>query len=121
MSASAGRHSQGKKRRLSDSVSEDVSTTETRSSSRAELIRDEHVWFEDGNIIIRAGHGYMGDGSVYGFRCHASVLASRSPVFKTMLELPNASGEKLDGAFCVDFPDQWEDVKGLLRFLYGFT
>ncbi|GJE88212.1 hypothetical protein PsYK624_042950 [Phanerochaete sordida] len=38
-----------------------------------------------------------------------------------MLELPNAGGEKIDGAACVDLPDSWLHVRSLLKFLYGFT
>lgn len=103
-----------------DERKQDGGATDTIAGS--ELIRDEHIWFEDGNIAICAGPGCTGVGPVYGFKCHASVLASRSPVFKTMLQLPNASesGKKLDGTPRVDLLDKWEDTRDLLRLLYGF-
>ncbi|GJE88201.1 BTB/POZ domain-containing protein [Phanerochaete sordida] len=106
-------HSQGKKRKLADDGAGPA------PGAHPDLIRDERVWFADGNIIVRAGPGCTGDGLVYGFRCHSSVLAARSPVFADMFQLPNTAGEKFEGAECVDLPDAWEDVRGLLRYLYG--
>ncbi|GJE88198.1 BTB/POZ domain-containing protein [Phanerochaete sordida] len=112
--SSTPQHSKSKKRKLSRD-----GLTDSAAAEHAELIRDEKVWFDDGNVIVRAGPGCTGDGPVYGFRCHSSVLAARSPVFHDMFQLPNAAGERLEGAACVDLPDDWEDVRGLLRYLYG--
>lgn len=89
-------------------------------TSMPELIQDENIWFEDGNIVIRAGTGWTASGPLYGFKCHGSILAANSPVFHTMLQLPNTSGEELEGIPCVDLPDAREDVRDLMRFLYGF-
>ena len=117
MSAAQTRSAHAKKRKLG---SADGSVDGVRSGHAA-LVRDEHVWFEDGTIIVRAGPGCTGEGLVYGFRCHGSVLAARSPVFKTMLKLPSSAHERLEGASCVDLPDSWEDVRDLLRLLYDFV
>ena len=114
MSASEEPH--GKKRKLAD-ASDDALSGEA-SSGQGAFIRDEHIWFEDGTIIARAGPGSTGEGPVYGFRCHGTVLAARSPVFLTMLQLPNDSGERLEGAHCVDLPDASEDVRDILWVLY---
>ncbi|GJE88202.1 BTB/POZ domain-containing protein [Phanerochaete sordida] len=110
-STSTPQHPQGKKRKLADGAA--------GSGAPTALIRDERVWFADGNVIVRAGPGCTGDGPVYGFRCHSSVLAARSPVFADMFQLPNAAGDRFEGAECVDLPDDAEDVRGLLRYLYG--
>ncbi|GJE88199.1 BTB/POZ domain-containing protein [Phanerochaete sordida] len=114
MASSAPQYSQGKKRKMAD----DDCTSGSATAEHTELVRDEKVWFADGNIIVRAGPGCTGDGPVYGFRCHSSVLAARSPVFSDMFQLPNTAGEKIEGAACVDLPDDWEDVRELLRYLY---
>lgn len=101
-----------KRRRVDEDGSADGATKD-------ELTRDEVVWFEDGNIIVRAGPGCTGAGPVYGFKCHKSVLATKSQVFDTLFQLPNGGGETVDGVQTVDFPDKWEDVRDFLRFLYG--
>ncbi|GJE93099.1 hypothetical protein PsYK624_092580 [Phanerochaete sordida] len=92
---------------------------EEGSSGKQELQRDKVVWYEDGNIVVRAGPGCAGEGAVYGFKCHQSILASRSKVFETMLQLPNSGGPAVDGIPTVDFPDPWEDVRDFLRMMYG--
>lgn len=84
-----------------------------------EFCRDDRIWFEDGNIIVRAGPGCTGQGKIYGFKCHKSVLAIRSAVFETMFQLPNESGDTFDGIPTVDFPDDPADVGALLSALYG--
>ncbi|GJE88207.1 BTB/POZ domain-containing protein [Phanerochaete sordida] len=105
-----------KKRKVDDS--DGPSTATSGDPSPVKFIRDHQIWFEDGNIIIRVASNHT---RTHGFRCHGSVLAARSPVFATMLQLPNDGGEKIDGVACVDLPDSCRDVRGLLRFLYGFT
>ncbi|GJE88206.1 hypothetical protein PsYK624_042890 [Phanerochaete sordida] len=117
MSAPQTRSAHAKKRKLAAAGS----SVDSVRSSDAALVRDEHIWFEDGFIIIRAGPGCAGEGPVYGFRCHGSVLAARSPVFKIMLQLPTPAHERLEGASCVNLPDSWEDVRDLLRLLYDFV
>ena len=103
----------GKKRKLDDG-----GPAPSGSPSPVTFVRDKQIWFEDGNIVICVAYG---TGNKLGFRCHGSVLASRSPVFATMLGLPNVGGEKIDGAACVDLPDSLQHVRSLLKFLYGFT
>ncbi|GJE88191.1 BTB/POZ domain-containing protein [Phanerochaete sordida] len=106
-----------------DTTAEDLPEATTQqeahgeASSRA-IIRDGHIWFDDGNLVVRAGSG---DGALHAFRCHSSVLAARSPVFRAMFQLPYTSGEPTNGGQCVDLPDDWEDVQALLKFLYGFS
>ncbi|GJE88213.1 hypothetical protein PsYK624_042960 [Phanerochaete sordida] len=101
-----------KQQRTDDS---DLGVASTRS-----VVRDEKVWFDDGNVVVCAAARDGGDGLLYGFRCHASVLAARSPVLKARLELAGADDDMLDGARCIDLNDAWEDVRDLMRMLYGF-
>lgn len=92
-----------------------------------EIILDDHVWFDDGNIIILAGPGARvpgrepaSQGAIYGFKCHKSVLASRSDVFEQMFGTPGGSDDPtLDGTPTVSLSDDWEDVRNLLWLLYG--
>ena len=93
--------------------------TDDSDTAEADVIQDEVVWFEDGNIIVRAGPGCTGLGSVYTFKCHKSVLANRSTFFETLFQLPNGGGTIIDGVQTVNFPDEWEDVRDFLRLLYG--
>lgn len=83
------------------------------------VIIDERLWFSDGNIVVRAGPGCTGSGPVHAFKCHKSVLATKSPILKTMFELPNEAGERMQGIPTVDFPDKWEDVRDFLLLIYS--
>lgn len=98
-------------------------------SGDAYFYEDSHVWFSDGNIIIFAGPGalvpgreHVVHGDVYGFRCHKSVLANCSPVFEQMFEIPvnDQNNQFCDGVPVASISDDWEDVRDLLRILYGF-
>lgn len=117
MSTKQLKSSLGKRRRVDadDCVSDSAST----SSQGPEFVRNTDVWFDDGNIIVRAGPGLTGDGLIWGFKCHKSVLASRSPFFETLLSLPQATEHHIDGVPYVDFTDDWKDVWSFLRTLYG--
>ena len=89
--------------------------------------RDEHVWWDDGNIIVLAGPGApvpgqqpAAGGDVYGFRCHKSILGRHSPVFNGMFENPPGPADlKLYDTPVVALSDDWKDVRDLLRSFYG--
>ena len=78
------------------------------------------IWFDDGNIVVRAGPGCTGVGPVYGFKCHRSILSSKSYTLEAMFGVPNSDRLSLDGVPVVDFPDPWEDMRDFLRMMYGF-
>ncbi|GJE88211.1 hypothetical protein PsYK624_042940 [Phanerochaete sordida] len=103
--------SRPKRQRTDDS---DLGVASTRS-----VVRDEKIWYDDGNIVVCAVSIGNGEGLLYGCRCHASVLAELSPVLKARLALPSAEDDMLDGARCIDLDDAWEDVRDTLRLLYG--
>ncbi|GJE88189.1 hypothetical protein PsYK624_042720 [Phanerochaete sordida] len=90
-------------------------------------IEDEHINFADGNLVILAGPGAdipgrgRRDGPVHSFRCHQSVLARRSEPFQQMFGMPGSvPDEYLDGIPAVTLPDDWQDVRDLLRLLYDY-
>ena len=92
--------------------------------SKLQFIPCEELWLDDGNIVIRARSKPSDSGAppiVRGFKCHKSVLASESQFFKTLFELPQAAGEQttFDGLPCVDFPDDFEDVRDSLLMSYN--
>ena len=88
------------------------------SERGAQLIRDEFIWFEDGNIIVTAGPD--SEGSTYAFKCHKGTLAKKATIFEQAFRLPNQSGsETIDELPVVHLTDHWEDVRDFLRMMYG--
>ena len=90
-------------------------------------IEDERINFADGNLVILAGPGAdvpgrgRREGPVYSFRCHQSVLASRSEPFQQMFGMPGSiPDEYFNGIPAVTLPDDWQDIRDLLRLLYDY-
>ena len=80
--------------------------------------RDEELWFEDGNLILRAGE--------VEFKVYQGPLAAHSPVFDDMLSLPQPDGEPVykERSLCpvVNLSDSPEDLRHFLRtFVCGRT
>jgi hypothetical protein len=70
-----------------------------------------NVWLEDGNIVLEA--------QSVQFRVHKSVLASNSPIFRNMLQIPvPASQATLDNMPIVELHDSSTDVELMLKALY---
>lgn len=70
-------------------------------------------WFEDGNIILRAGEA--------SFRVHSSVLSRNSAFFRDLFSLPQAAQaapELLDGCPVVLLHEIPGDVVMLLTAVY---
>ncbi|KIP04599.1 hypothetical protein PHLGIDRAFT_189973 [Phlebiopsis gigantea 11061_1 CR5-6] len=88
---------------------------------------DEHIWFDDGNIVLLAGPSApvpgrepVEGGDIYGFRCHKSVLGKHSPVFKDMFATSSNKGDiMIEGVPAVALADDWEDIRDLLRTFYA--
>lgn len=88
------------------------------------------MWMDDGNVVLGAVHELLVDDSVEGtattatmttrlFRCHKSVLAKHSSVFRDMFALAQVvATENYEGVPLVSLPDRAEDVKALLQVLY---
>ena len=79
----------------------------------------QSLYLSDGNIIIKC---LSPSKKIVSFRVHQSLLAKHSPVFKTMLSLPQRDPEPLgltyDGLPLVELPDPSEKIESLLRILY---
>ncbi|GJE88190.1 BTB/POZ domain-containing protein [Phanerochaete sordida] len=81
-----------------------------------EVIMDEFINFDDGNTVILAGPGPV----LHGFKCHKGVLASRSEVFRQMFGIPGSPEDgSIDGVPKMSLPDDWNDIRDLLRLIYG--
>ena len=78
------------------------------------VIHDEHVWMDDGNVIVAAGRDPMSL-----FKCHQSILSKQSEVFRGMFSLPPSDAvEQYQGLPMVHMPDPVEDIRGVLKMLY---
>ncbi|KAH8797121.1 hypothetical protein DL96DRAFT_1788627 [Flagelloscypha sp. PMI_526] len=65
------------------------------------------LWFEDGNIVIKAGNRL--------FKVHRSILAAQSHVFSDMFSFPSfQEQEKFDDCPLVQMPDDPESVEFFL-------
>jgi hypothetical protein len=82
-----------------------MSTSETPATRE----RVEDLWFEDGNIILRAENSL--------FRIYSGLLAARSSVFRDMLAFPPpAEGNPMtDDCHIVTVYDSAKDVTVFLK------
>ena len=103
---------------MASSTSSETSSKRRRVSQ--ELLHDEDLWLEDGNIVIAATDETQEEKAVYAFKCHRSVLTKHSNVFEGLLSIPPSTDTQdlYEGLPLITLPDQYADVKGLLRFLY---
>lgn len=83
--------------------------------SVSDVVEDEYVWLEDGNIIVAAG-----ENPTLMFKCHRSILAANSRIFKDMfaVSVPSPTDETYQGLPLVKLPDPPDDVRRLMRLLY---
>ncbi|KAJ7110740.1 hypothetical protein C8R43DRAFT_1042084 [Mycena crocata] len=71
----------------------------------------EYLWFKDCGLVIRAGHS--------AFRVSGDILASKSPIFRDMLQMPQpATAERIDGCPVVHLPDDPADTTVFLRAIF---
>lgn len=78
---------------------------------RKELVEDDGLWFEDGNIIISAEDS--------AFRVYRGVLAKKSDVFKDLFSLPQPSqDETLYGCPVVRVQVGKMDIYRFLRVIF---
>ncbi|KAJ7806102.1 hypothetical protein B0H14DRAFT_2382146 [Mycena olivaceomarginata] len=82
--------------------------TEVAASPGQEV---QELWFDDGNIVLRAG------GSLY--RVYRGILTSRSSVFQAMLSLaPPPNSELVEGCPLIELADPEVEVTPFLRAIF---
>ncbi|KAH9923953.1 uncharacterized protein BXZ73DRAFT_50707 [Epithele typhae] len=81
-------------------------------SLNGSIKRDEELWFEDGNIVL------LCRGSA--FRMYRGLLTRNSVIFRDLFSMAQApSAETVDSCPVVHISDSPEDLRHLLRALYG--
>ncbi|TFK39269.1 hypothetical protein BDQ12DRAFT_698267 [Crucibulum laeve] len=87
------------------------STTSSSSCSLGSVRQVQDLWYEDGNIIFKAGDSL--------FKVSKGVVAARSPVFHDMLAFPQPDDQEMyDGCPLVMLYDADEDVRYFLKAIY---
>ena len=81
-------------------------------SASAIVVKDEDVWFDDGNIVI------ITNGTT-AFRVYKGLLAHVSPVFSDLFSIPQETGTKdtMDGCPVVRVTDHVDSFRILLRLV----
>ncbi|KAH8099868.1 hypothetical protein BXZ70DRAFT_941597 [Cristinia sonorae] len=83
------------------------SSPDVDDGSEKSLKRSEHVWFEDGNIVLITQNTM--------FKVYRGLLASASPVFRDMLSIRQPElAEEIEGCPVVRLDDAVEDMSHFL-------
>ncbi|KAJ7027339.1 hypothetical protein C8F04DRAFT_1122624 [Mycena alexandri] len=73
--------------------------------------KTEYLWFKDCGLVIRADNVL--------FRISGEILASKSPIFRDMLRIPQpVNGETFEGCPVVCLPDDPIDTTAFLRAIF---
>ncbi|KAF7353917.1 hypothetical protein MVEN_01077800 [Mycena venus] len=89
----------------------DPPASPSEGSESSEPQRVHELWFEDGNIVIRAGNSL--------YRVYRGALANRSSVFQDMLSFPQPpTSELVEGCPFVELPDSELEVTPFLRAIF---
>ncbi|KAJ7640108.1 hypothetical protein DFH06DRAFT_1216614 [Mycena polygramma] len=76
-----------------------------------ELVRADHLWFEDGGIIVKA--------QMTLFRLSRGVLVAQSPIFEDVFSLPQPpDAETMDECAVVTIPDAAQDATVFFRAIF---
>ena len=92
----------------------------TNSGDEIETYESPDLWFDDGNIIIRA---VLNDNRAYtAYKIHKSVLTLHSNVFRDLFDGPQAAfdvaSDRYDGLPVIQLPDSPSEVNHFLKALY---
>lgn len=76
------------------------------------LRRSEHLWYDDGNVVLVAEN--------VAFKVHRSILSNCSDVFRDMFELAQLGTSSIfDGTPTVELSDDAGDLVHILNVLYS--
>lgn len=100
---------------MADSPGPESSTQPPRKRARTdagELERHPLLWYDDGNIVLRAQNT--------AFRVHRSLLGRHSPVFKDLFAFAQPSADdEIDGVPVVELHDSHFELADFLDVLYN--
>jgi hypothetical protein len=88
-------------------------TNMSGSSDAPEIRRSQDVWYDDGNLVVRAENTL--------FRVYGGLIAAQSTVFADMLKMPaepDGAQETVEGCPVVRVHDPAEDICRLLRAIH---
>jgi len=93
----------------------------TKSGGEIETYESPDLWFEDGNIIIRA---VLSDDRAahIAYKVHKSILITHSNVFRDLFDGPqgafDVASDRYDGLPVIQLPDPPSEVNNFLKALY---
>ncbi|EIW56248.1 uncharacterized protein TRAVEDRAFT_50728 [Trametes versicolor FP-101664 SS1] len=95
----------------------DSSTTPTEATG---LQRHPELYFDDGDIVLKATNSFEGSQRNYRLFCvHQAVLSTHSPVFSNLFADASAGTESMyDGRSLIAMADDAADLAHLLLYLY---
>ena len=84
----------------------------TQPIAPEECAQSQEVWFDDGNLILKAENKL--------FRIYSGFLAARSSVFRDMLAFPppEEGNEMMDGCHIVTVYDSAKDMAYFLKAVF---
>jgi hypothetical protein len=92
----------------------------TNSGDEIETYESPGLWFDDGNVIIRAVLNHNRAYIVY--KIHKSILILHSNVFRDLFDGPQAAfdvaSDRYDGLPVIQLPDSPSEVDHFLKALY---
>ncbi|KAH8823692.1 hypothetical protein DL96DRAFT_1468439, partial [Flagelloscypha sp. PMI_526] len=80
---------------------------------QSDLRRIPHLWFQDGGIVLQAGHSL--------FRVYQGVLSAQSSVFAdvfSLAELGSEMTDKYDGSPLITLQDDSNEMEDFLRCIF---
>ena len=96
------------------STPDDSGQSSRKRTRNGPIELDRHsLWFEDGNIILRAQNT--------AFKVHRSLLGRHSTVFEDMFQVPQPTspGESIDSVPLVELHDDPQELGDFLDVIYN--
>lgn len=101
----------GKRIKLED-VADVTASTSVRAVSPSSLSpQSEHLWFEDGSLVIVA------TGMSFMIKVHVGILKLQSSVFRQLLDAPSDDSEVVEGCRVLRVNDDGPTLAALLLIM----